>query len=141
MFYMMTCYACIGACLGTYISRTEVSWNSSSSSFMQCTDIFLSIQLKKKAMLLQTTRYFTSCSCVLACSLKKWVDAGWLLHLGETLKHCGLLLRVLLGEPEYAVCFLKFPAAHWPSGTGNITTHSSQIHQNFQNFKGNFKIL
>lgn len=70
------------------------------------------------------------------------MSRSWLITaLGGDFQTHGLLPRGLLGEHEYGVCLLRFPAAHCSDGTENITTYSSQIHQNFQNFRGSANFI
>lgn len=108
----MTWYAFVGvlAC----ISKTEVSWNSSLSSFIQCTLIFsMLFQLKKKSYVAANHWIdFTSCS---------WFSqpAVW-----KKKKSWSWFITVFWGDLPTVICCqgacrenMRFPAALWPSGT------------------------
>lgn len=110
----MAWYAFVGvlAC----ISKTEVSWNSSLSSFIQHTLIFsMLFQFKKKKKLCccKSLNWFHKLFMVLsACSLeKKKKSWSW-------------FITVFWGDLPTVICCqgacrenMRFPAALWPSGT------------------------
>lgn len=109
----MTWYAFVGvlAC----ISKTEVSWNSSLSSFIQCTLIFsmlFQFFFKKKAMLLKITELISQA-----------VHDSLSLQFGKK-KSWSWFITVFWGDLPTVICCqgarrenMRFPAARWPSGT------------------------
>ena len=134
----MAWYAFVGvlAC----ISKTEVSWNSSLSSFIQHTLIFsMLFQFKKKKKSYVAANHwidFTSCSWFFQPAVWRKKKKSW-----------SWFITVFWGDLPTVICCqgacrenMRVPAALWPSGTESNYTFPLNT-QNFQNFKGSACLL